>query len=174
MSRSRFYLPLILIVSILLTSCDKEPYSRCKDDPDCEYFRCKVDGKWWTPDCEQGPLLGCTSVDLQYYKQDGYLSISANSENNNDGFKILALNVLKVKEYNLHNGVNVKTSYRRSNNTSNCIIYNIIDETTSSLVINKLDTSKFIIEANFSFKCENECGELINISDGYFRQHYRF
>lgn len=71
MSTSRFYLPLILIVSILLISCDKEPYSRCKDDPDCEYFRCKVNGKWWTPDCEQGPLFGCDHTDVQYYKDSG-------------------------------------------------------------------------------------------------------
>ncbi len=73
MSTSRFFLPLILIVSILLISFekvpdDKEPYSRCKDDPTCEYFRCKVNGKWWTPDCEQGPLFGCTHTDVQYYR----------------------------------------------------------------------------------------------------------
>ncbi|MCZ2100908.1 MAG: hypothetical protein LC107_05170 [Chitinophagales bacterium] len=39
MNTSHFYFPLI--------SCDKEPYSRCK-----------VNGKWWTPDCEQVRYLG--------------------------------------------------------------------------------------------------------------------
>ncbi len=67
----RPYTSALLFIScciFLLTSCDREPYVRCQSDPTCEYFRCKVNGKWWTPDCEQGPLFGCDHTDLQYYR----------------------------------------------------------------------------------------------------------
>ena len=162
------------MTTFLLTSCEKEPYKACKEDPTCEYLRCKVNGEWWTPDCEQGPLFGCDHTDVQYYKEDGYLSISSTSKKKDEGFYILALDVLSTGDYDLYDGVNVKTRFRRGSNIVDCWVYYIISGEASNITIDYLDNSNYVVGGSFLFKCKNDCGEILNITDGEFRQKYRF
>ena len=62
----KFFLLLFLFAS-LFTSCGDDD-DACLKDPDCEYFRCKVNGEDWSTNCERDPLFACSAIDVQYYK----------------------------------------------------------------------------------------------------------
>jgi hypothetical protein len=158
----------------MLSSCNKDPLDACAEDPTCEYFRCKVNGEWWTPDCEDGPLFGCRHTDVQYYKLDGTLIIIASSKINNESFNLTVENIKSPGTYKFYNGPNVKTRFGRNENSPGCNIYNIYQDSTSNISISLLDTTKFIIEGKFSFSAKNDCNDIIEITDGSFRQLYRF
>ena len=167
--------PLIIIflmTTILLISCEKEPYKACKEDPTCEYFRCKVNGEWWTPDCEQGPLFGCDHTDVQYYRylNGGGLEMNSSSKKNNDGFYFLLYNVKNVNE---ENKLSIKGRVYSKYFTDKLMFY--VDTTQhNEFILIELDTVKYIMSARFFFKGVDENGNTVSITEGEFRQHYRF
>jgi hypothetical protein len=166
---------IIFFMTFMLSSCDKDPLDACAEDPSCEYFRCKVNGEWWTPNCEDGPLFGCRSVDLQYYVQDGFFEMTAGSTKNNDGFYFQCQNLFDINTtYNFYSGPNIQTKYAISSSNDPCETYLIFNPQSSILNLSKIDKAKFLIEGKFSFSARNNCNGIIEITEGSFRQHYRF
>ena len=165
---------LLLITLTFFTACEKEdPLAACKADPTCEYFRCKVDGKEWRPDCESA-FLGCDAVDVQYYRDlnGGGLSIIAKNSNDTSGIKLTAT----VKKENINYKLfrkNIKSEYYQ-------ILLNewdsyLVDTTLNNeIFFTKIDTINYLIEGTYEFTGINESGELKTITDGEFRQQYRF
>jgi hypothetical protein len=163
---------IIFMMTFILSSCDKDPVDACIDDPTCEYFRCKVNGEWWTPDCEDGPLFGCRHTDLQYYKDlnRGGLEMTSSSKKQNDGFYILLYDF---------NTINLEKDFRINN-----VIYSryftkdfkFYADTSQSSFIKplKIDTVNFIIQADFQFMGRDGNGNTVSITEGSFRQKYRF
>ena len=161
---------------LFLNSCDKtSDLEKCKADPMCEYFRCNVDGKPWKPYCESS-FLGCEAVDVQYYKElnGGGLTIKASKENDTSGFRIVNINIQDTDtEYDM---------YFLPNNRSKYFIkvagdwdeYLVDTSTINILRFSKIDTVNFILEGTFQFTGINENGLKKEITEGQFRQHYRF
>ncbi len=164
------------MMTFILSSCDKDPIEACAEDPTCEYFRCKVNGEWWTPDCEDGPLFGCRHTDVQYYYgTTGYIEFSSKSQKNDESMSMRIESVfISDSIYSHYLGPNTSSRFRRGNNKNDCQIYKLIDQNNSTFLLAKIDTVKFIIEGKFSFSAKNECNEIIDITDGSFRQRYRF
>jgi hypothetical protein len=167
---------IIFFMTFILSSCNKDPLDACAEDPTCEYFRCKVNGEWWTPDCEDGPLFGCRHTDVQYYfRTTGTIEFSSKSENKNEGMLIIIHDIFKTDTmYNHYLGPNVSSRFRRSNNNLDCQIYKLVDQNSSTFLLTKIDTVNFLIEGKFSFSAKNECNDIVRVTDGSFRQHYRF
>lgn len=160
------------MMTFVLTSCDKDPLEACAENPTCEYFRCKVNGEWWTPDCEVGPLFGCRHTDVQYYKDSrgGSIEMTSSSKKQNDGFYIRCLNI-KEKDINNSFAINNKI-YTKYFNSSNMFF---VDSTKhSEFILTHLDTISFSISARFSFFGIDENGQTVTITEGSFRQKYRF
>jgi hypothetical protein len=178
-SRSYFTLNLItyfiaFLYIILISSCNKDPLDACAEDPTCEYFRCKVNGEWWTPDCEDGSLFGCRHTDVQYYRDlnGGGLSMTSSSKKNNDGFVFRLWNIKEINTFNSYKRNNkIDTQYFNNNNDLNFFV-----DTTkqNEFILTHLDTISFIISARFSFIGIDENGQTVSITDGEFRQNYRF
>ncbi len=164
---------IIFMMTFILTSCDKVPLEVCAEDPSCEYFRCKVNGEWWTPDCEEGPLFGCRHTDVQYYKDlgNGSLEMGTTSKESKDGLYFLLVN---IKDKNLQNSymINNNKIFTKYFNSSNMFY---VDTTKyNEFILTQLDTMDYIISARFSFTGVDENGNTVSITDGEFRQHYRF
>jgi len=163
------------MMTFVLTSCDKEPlepFQNCINDPECEYFRCKVNGEWWTPDCEQGPLFGCRHTDVQYYKdlRGGSLEMSTSSKKNNDGFIFRLRNIKNI---------DINNSFIRNNKIDSRYYSKNFDffvDTTmnNEFILTSLDTVGFMMNAKFSFIGVDESGQTVTITEGSFRQKYRF
>jgi hypothetical protein len=163
---------IIFFMTFMLSSCDKDPLDACAEDPTCEYFRCKVNGEWWTPDCEDGPLFGCRHTDVQYYKDSsgGSLEMSTSSKKNNEGFIFRIWNVKRI---------NINLSYKRVNKIDSRFYEDNFDfyvDTTknSEFILTSLDTVSFMMSARFSFTGVDESGKTVSITNGEFRQKYRF
>ncbi|MEZ4909487.1 MAG: hypothetical protein R2774_01365 [Saprospiraceae bacterium] len=167
---------IIFMMTFVLTSCDKDPLEACAEDPSCEYFRCKVNGEWWTPDCEDGPLFGCRHTDVQYYfNTSGTVEFSSKSQKNNEGIYMLIHSVFEVDTiFNHYSGPNVSSGFRRSNIPMDCRLFDLVQKEKSIFKLTKIDKSSNIIEGEFSFIAKNSCNETVNITSGEFRQHYRF
>jgi hypothetical protein len=161
-----YLLSLISIISFV--SCEKdEPFADCIDDPTCEYFRCKVDGEWWTPYCEQGPLFGCSATDVQYYRDlnGGGLELVAKNSKTNSSI-VFDVRGIKVE--------NIETKFYHVGFKSGDKIYNL-----DTLILNqymkliKIDTINFMLEGKFQLSPSKD-KEIINITEGSFRLPYRF
>ena len=172
--------PLIIIflmTTFLLTSCEKEPYKACKEDPTCEYLRCKVNGEWWTPDCEQGPLFGCDHTDVQYYRylNGGGLSIYSSKASNRTGIILTSNNVRYTNtSYNLYRQGKYSEFYLKNTVLNSWDSYYLDTTNFNKLIITYIDTVDFILKGNFTFTGKNENGNTVSITEGEFRYHYRF
>jgi hypothetical protein len=162
------------MMTLLLSSCEKEPLKDCINDPDCEYFRCKINGEWWTPDCEEGPLFGCRHTDVLYYKNSrgGSLEMNTSSKKNNDVFVFRLWN---LKEANIDNSyvINGKIYTRYVDKTIDKRFY--VDTTNfNEFILISLDTVGLMMNAKFSFTGKDESGKTVSITEGSFRLGYRF
>ncbi len=160
----------------LLTSCDREPYVRCQSDPTCEYFRCKVNGKWWTPDCEQGPLFGCDHTDVQYYREHrgGNLILITSSKEKATGFAFrMDSLIMPGKTHVYYNGPNIKSIYYDDNLSIDCQVFTILNNSFAKFEVTSIQSDEKLFEGNFSFEAENECNQRVTVTDGEFRLKYR-
>ena len=167
---------LVLVTLFLFTACEKEdPLAACKADPTCEYFRCKVDGKEWRPDCESA-FLGCDAVDVQYYRDlnGGGLELNASSEMNSNGLYFF-LKEIKDEEiyYSFDVGSTISSRYfETKNNVKERFFVNFSFE--NYINFSTIDTINFILEGTFQFTGNTDNGEAKEITNGEFRQRYRF
>ncbi len=170
---------IIFMMTFILSSCDKDPVDACIDDPTCEYFRCKVNGEWWTPDCENGPLFGCRHTDVQYYKDSEIkpIYIYTSKESNTSGMNLYARNIqetdLKYK-FDFQNQNDLPRFYEQKQNSVDRIRYLIDTSAVNYIIFSKIDTLSFILEGKFYFEGLDDGGNRKIISDGSFRQKYRF
>jgi hypothetical protein len=164
---------IIFMMTFILSSCDKDPVDACKDDPTCEYFRCKVNGEWWTPDCENGPLFGCRHTDVQYYKdlRGGIIELNSSSIKNENGIYLYLYN---IKNKNINNSYKINNEvYSYYFNKKNGQNYYIDTTKNNEFILTSLDTVSFTMSARFSFTGVDESGKTVSITDGEFRQNYR-
>jgi hypothetical protein len=132
-----------------------------------------VDGKPWKPYCESS-FLGCDAVDVQYYRQTGSINILAKNESDDSTIKLKVRNFFGESELPLYKDSNIYTFYSSQMNFAKCDHY-VLDTLSENLIIfTNVDTSLFLIEGQFFYKGVDSCGKSIVISDGQFRQHYRF
>jgi hypothetical protein len=132
-----------------------------------------VDGKSWKPYCESS-FLGCDAVDVQYYRKTGTLSMIAKNSLNNSSFNLTGTKIYEIGNFLLYSGPNTQSRFKQNNSIDSCTIYYLLDSINSEIIISKIDTINLIIEGEFLFDFENKCNEQIKITNGQFRQHYRF
>jgi len=166
-------------MTFILSSCNKDPLDACAEDPTCEYFRCKVNGEWWTPDCEDGPLFGCRHTDVLYYQHlnGGGLEIYTSKDSDNSGINFYAWNINTPNiSYNfIYNNQNYLTRfYENKDNSGNRNRFFIDTSAINYIIFSKIDTLNFILEGKFYFEGLDDGGNRKIISDGSFRQKYRF
>ena len=174
--------PMVWILATILTtlffSCEKDddPFKECRKHPDCEYFTCKIDGKRWEPQCDGGPLFGCTPWDVQYYrKTSGNLSMSVENEENNQFFKFVTKELkLKIGNNKLYIDEDIQTRFSNLNLNDSCIRYKLDTFQPYSFNVTKIDTINYYLSAYFSFIGKNDCGDEVIITDGEFNLPYRF
>ena len=163
---------LFLLLVTFLPSC-KDDHDACFDDPDCEYFRCKVNGEDWSTNCERDPLFGCSAIDVQYYKDIPGLDFSLSNSDRKDGFILYLRNNIVLGENKFHSNNSLKSYYFKKD-LDVCNLYYVDTLSTNILRINLLDTINYKMEGTFIFSSKNECNETVKITDGNFRVKYRF
>jgi hypothetical protein len=163
----------VTIMTTMFFSCEKddEPFKECRKHPDCEYFTCKVNGKRWEPQCDGGPLFGCTPWDVQYYKKSGFLEAIIQNEETKTGIKI---ELREIKLENTKYGFERDSGYFNSNNIQDCVFFNLSTGEFNEISFETIDTINYFIKAKFSMVTINECGEEVHITEGEFNLPYRF
>jgi hypothetical protein len=167
---------LILLISsiLLLPSCEDE-FQQCLDNPDCEYFRCKVNGEDWSTNCESDFLSPCSAIDVQYYKSSGGLESIANNQLENQNIRLNVKNPkLKLGDNRLFLNDFIKTQFVDGKQASDCKLFPLDTTMSNNLFITAIDTINFRIEGTFYFTGKNSCDEIRKITDGVFRVTYRF
>ncbi len=169
---------IIFFMTFILSSCDKDPLDACAEDPTCEYFRCKVNGEWWTPDCEDGPLFGCRHTDVQYYRDlnGGGLTMNVKKESQQSGFLLSANNIQSINtKYEIYRKNGDITRYYEDENKDKVRERYYIDSLAENYIIfDKIDTVNFILQGKFYFEGIDSSGIRKTITDGEFRHRYRF
>ena len=166
---------ILCIISIILFSCEKDPLEDCRKDPACEYFTCKVNGKRWEPQCDGGPLFGCTPWDVQYYRNIPALDIYIDNEKEKEHFTFLIRNKkLTIGDNELFINENIQTRFSNLNLVDSCIRYKLDTLQIYSFNVTKIDTINYFLSATFHFISKNDCGEEVHITDGEFNLPYRF
>ncbi len=96
--------------------------------------------------------------------------MNSSSKKNNDGFYFLLYNVKNVNE---ENKLSIKGRVYSKYFTDKLMFY--VDTTQhNEFILIELDTVKYIMSARFFFKGVDENGNTVSITEGEFRQHYRF
>ena len=169
---------LATILTTLFFSCEKDddPFKECRKNPDCEYFTCKINGKRWEPQCDGGPLFGCTPWDVQYYrKTSGNLSMSVENENKRQNFKFITRQSrLEFGDNKFYTDEFIQTFFADGNFSQGCNIFIIDTLSSSTLIITKIDTVDYFLSGTFHFRGKNDCGAELTISEGEFNLPYRF
>ena len=137
-------------------------------------YRYKVNGEEWRPDCESD-FLGCTHTDVQYYKEDGTLLLSVENSNSKTGMYMKAKYLYSIdKEYKLFRDQNTTTRYFEFDSNGNSNRFSLDTLTKNKIILSKLDTVNYLIEGQFEFECVDINNQRVKISNGEFRQKYRF
>ncbi len=164
---------LLLFCAFLLNACESD-LEKCQDNPDCTYFVCKVNGEDWGINCEGDPLFGCTALDARYLKDIQALSIIANNIENNTTITFKGKSKLKIGNNSFFINEFINTRFADGNKNEPCIIFKLDTLVKSNFYISQLDTLNYKLEGTFFLECRNECGDVVNITDGKFRVGYRF
>ena len=160
------------LISFSCCTPEEDPLAACKADPNCEYFECLVDGEKWVPSCESGPIFGCSAIDIQFYKDLNYLV--AIGKNENESIVIYVHDIVNLKQkYKLFKS-NSATTLFSEKSLNICDNFEIDTTLNNFFYINEIDTSKFIITAEFEFQAKDTCNNLKSIKNGSLRTKYRF
>jgi hypothetical protein len=160
----------IIIPALLLTaaSCKKEEEPKHKN-----IVTATINGQPWKSECMESTLFGCTSGDLQYYPQSGFLYLGADNITRDTGIGITLENVFKIGGYRIPNKqmcaiiVKFEPCGRRRH---------YIDEADpQEIEIISIDNEKKIIEGKFHYiGHDTTClSEPVHITNGYFKVKYR-
>ncbi len=165
------YLTILLIALLsLASSCRKDDMP---SDGHKNIFRCKVNGVEWTPHCISD-FFGCSAVDCQYYKGSGTISIGAIRQFANKSID----DGLIIYKYGTQLGINQLTYkseiYLNYNNKKGCKSYYLDTTVNRTIIVEQVDTFNYIIKGSFEFTGLNQCGDTINVTDGFFDLEYRF
>ena len=168
------------IFAITLTtvffSCEKDddPFKECRKHPDCEYFTCKINGKRWEPQCDGGPLFGCTPWDVQYSKNvPGFFASVTNENENQHVYLTVRGKKLQIGSNKLYIDEFVQTRFFDGSNQA-CSNYLIDTLQNYDLVISRIDSVNNYLSGKFYFTAINKCNEIKTISDGEFNLPYTF
>jgi hypothetical protein len=166
---------LTLMMTLSFFSCEKDPYEDCRKDPTCEYFTCKVNGERWEPQCDGGPLFGCTPWSVQYSKNIPSFDLSIKNEIKKQHILLIVHKTpLKLGENKLYIDEFIQTRYSDSFKSSECRRFKIDTLLPFSFKLNKIDSLNRILKGTFSFTAKNDCSEFVSITDGEFNLPYSF
>ena len=171
-------LSLILIALLSLFSCtkteeiDKLPPITTSGN---NTFGCLVDGKAWIPKTDGGLFNEKMTV---RYENRG-LSLQANLRINNETtYQIVYLVVVfdDLGTYQIppppFDGMIFTNFDNEPMGTIECVSYRCVPEDTEIEIL-YISAAKRIISGTFSYKnLTNECGDVVNITDGRFDVHY--
>ncbi len=166
MKKGIFYLSLIIL---MVVSCSKPD---CDNPLDClpevtrtgkDTFGCLVEGIIFKP---SGTGIGASGLDA-YYSNTGEiesLSISAINKKQNNGVNLVIQdNIESGTTYELGN--RIEDSYALFNDGSS---YATFEASSGTITINYFDRENGIISGVFSFKAQNESGEIVEVTEGRF------
>jgi len=134
-------------------------------------LRCKINGENWEPAC--GDLFCIYPFDLQYYKEDRWLNLTAGNASNNsalNGAIVMIVNDARIGENEL---IDNESLFHIQNHNNDCELYEDLTPTFNShLSISEIDTIDFFIKGTFEFSAFNECNDTIRVTDGVFDLKY--
>jgi hypothetical protein len=173
-----FTLALVLIVLTSILSCtkteeiDKLPPMTTEGK---NTFGCLVNGKAWIPETDGGLF----NERLYARYENGGLNLSANlriDDNNIRQSLSVTANFIDLGIYQIpplpFDGVIYINSKNMPIGNTSCTFYKCIPEDTEIEII-FINTSQRIISGKFSYKnLKNDCGDVINITDGRFDVRY--
>lgn len=169
----RFFL-LLSLFAFLYISCGNEN-DACFDDPDCEYFRCKVNGEEWSTNCERDPLFACSAIDVLYGKSLNALDFKAINQSNNQTITFFLRNSnIKLGKNKLFKDDFLISRFSDGKKVTDCILYPIDTLKENFVELFLIDTINFKLEGKVEMNCLNNCNESIKIEDAVFKVKYRF
>jgi hypothetical protein len=159
--------PILLV--LIFTNCNKSgiPIGRAG-----YYFICKVDGVKFSPKNEKG-FFGSSALDAKISENGTELELSAYDFATNESINIYLMDTsgIKTGDYRLSNFVLDRTSalYSGAPNAVTLSAFYTGAEKTGSLIINKINNKKRVVEGCFDFEALNSnTGASVSITDGSF------
>ena len=167
---------LLLFLVLLAASCNK-------DEPENPYknvVRCKINGVPWEAQCEGNIVFGCEAVDCLFFDSDTSRVLQLYTVGGSTGKKIDLFFYSHYKTgidnfYSVRNG-----DIKFADNTYKETCRGFYIDTLKSNMLNiKIDTTNKgdrlgTLTGNFHFTVANTCGDIVKITDGYFRTGYRW
>lgn len=145
------------------------------EEPDCEdcfdgEVTCLVNGEKWEAQCESG-LFGCTPYNCRYYQNDSK-AVEFSASNSNSDSRIFF--GVTSNQGGVRLGENQLHPWKNSYNDSEPCGWHYTDSTKPrNLDILSIDTLNRIIEGEFNYTAVGECGNVVEITNGYFKVDYR-
>ena len=163
---------LTLMMTFTFFSCEKDPLEDCRKDPTCEYFTCKVNGERWEPNCDGGPLFGCTPWDVLYGGGIKAMDMHIDNEAKNSRITMIVRKEwLKIGNNQLYTDDFIQTFYADGGEICNIFVLDTISPHSFNIL--QIDTIKYYLKGTFNFKGKNDCGDQVTITDGEFNLPYR-
>ena len=153
----------------LAASCNKEAMPN--EDQKHKTFRCKVNGETWTP--SSSDIFTVDPFDVNYYfKEDNHLDISASSSINNQAIEVTS----EILETDVENPIIYYDRVFRDFNfgSNNCIYFELDTLQKNYVKILDVDTVNYFIIGEFEYTATNDCGDRVEITDGYFDVNFTF
>jgi len=167
-------IPFITISVMVLSSCQEEdPCPRCFED----VVTCKVNGKEWRSNCiSNDPLFGCRAIDCHYsYNEEKGLSLEAGNSKNSSGLTLDQGSAWGGAKLGVNSIEQNEIRFINFNLTGNCSRLDSVDFSYKNyFILDKIDTTNYILEGRFGFKVYNNCGDTATITDGYFKTKFIF
>lgn len=159
-------------IFILISSCtDEDPCPRCFED----IVTCKVNGKEWRSHCiSNDPLFGCRAVDCHYYFTEGNgLDMSAVNSNDHSSIILDQGSAWGGGQLGNHSIELHELGFYDLKQKGNCLLLDSLDTFYKHyFILDKIDTTNYILEGRFGFKVYNHCGDTATITDGHFKTKF--
>jgi hypothetical protein len=106
----------------------------------------------------------------------GGLELNARNEKHSNGFYFSLKNIKEENfEYSFDQGSNIVSRYVEDEDEDGTKERYFIDfSKDNSIIFSRIDSINFILEGEFHFIGKTESGAIKEITEGQFRQHYRF
>lgn len=163
----------IILVLFICSCTDEDPCPRCFED----IITCKVNGKVWQSNCiSTDPLFGCRAINCHYsYNEEKGLSLEAGNSKNSSGLTLDQGSAWGGAKLGVNSIEQNEIRFINFNLTENCSRLDFVDFSYKNyFILDKIDTTKYILEGRFGFKVYNNCGDTATITDGYFKTKFLF